>query len=131
MDSKLVARNLANPTTMPVTPEMVAWARCRPERDRTPMPEPGARVWYRHDHRGPLTVAEVEKVDLSNQDDYGVWRVVVDPDSGKPVEVAGARLMELVDDPWPDVWLRTDWGRVVTRESRIEGSAGWLPMKEA
>lgn len=125
----MVSRNLANPTTMPVTPEMVAWARCRPGRDRTPMPEPGARVWYRHNHHGPLTVAAVEKVDLSNRDDYGVWRFVVDA-IGKPVMVEGRRLMELVDDPWPDVWLRTDYGRVVTRESRIEGSAGWLPMRQ-
>lgn len=126
---KLVSRNLANPTTMPVTPEMVTWARCRPPAQRTPMPEKGQRVWYRHNHHGPLSVAEVERVDLARQDDYGVWRFCVDPHTGKPVEREGVPLMELVDDPWPDVWLRTDWGRVVTRESRIDGSAGWLPMK--
>lgn len=123
---KLLTYALANPTSMPVTLEMVTWARCRPAAVRTPIPEAGDRVWYRHEHHGPVTTAEVERVDMSNTDDYGVWKFVLD--GGQPVMVGGQRLMELVDDPWPDVWLRTDWGRVVTRESRIDGSAGWLPM---
>ena len=125
---EMVSHNLANPTSMPVTPELVAWARCRPSHERTPLPRCGHRVWYRHDHHGTVTVAEVERVDMSNKDDYGVWRFVLD--NGQPVLVAGQRVMELVEDPWPDVWLRTDWGRVVTREARIPGSAGWLPMRQ-
>lgn len=123
----LVAHMLANPSGMPVEQHQAVQARCRPPHMRTRMPEAGQRVWYRHNPHGELTEAWIEHVDTSNKDDYGVWRFVIDPATGGPVVVGGRRLMELVDDPWPDVWLHTDWGRLVTREARIEGSPGWLP----
>jgi len=124
---KLVRRILANPSGMPVAQHEALNARCRAPHLRTAMPVAGTRVQYRHNPHGPLTDAMIEHVDTSNKDDYGVWRFVIDPASGAPVTAGGERLMELVDDPWPDVWLHTDWGRLVTREARIEGSPGWLP----
>lgn len=126
MAAKLVADSLANPTSFPVRQEDVIWARCRAPHERTPMPVAGQRVGYRHDRGGPVTDAQIERVDVSDRGDYNVWRFVLD-DSGYPVVVEGQRVVEMVDDPWPDVWLRTDWGRVVTREARIEGMPGWLP----
>lgn len=124
---KLVRNMLANPSGMPVEQQDALNARCRPPERRTPIPSVGQRVWYRHDAHGPLTEAEIYHIDTSNQQDYGVWRFVIDPMTNGPVEVGGRRVMELVDDPWPDVWLNTAWGRVATREARIEGSPGWLP----
>lgn len=125
-EPKLLTRMLANPTEMPVTPEQVQWARCRPPEARTPIPKPGQLVHYRHVHFGPLTTAQVLEVDVSNHGDFGVWRYVKD-ERGYPVQVGGQYAMEMVEDPWVDTYLATDWGRIVTRESRIEGSAGWLP----
>lgn len=126
---KLVSHNLANPTTMPVPQELVAWARHRPPHQRTRIPRPGERVLYRHVPYGELSEAEVEEVDTSNMEDWNVYRVVVD-ESGRPVEIGGRRVTEMVEDPWPDLVLRTDYGRLVTREARIDGSPGWLPMRE-
>lgn len=124
----MVANSLANPSGMPVAQHDVVWARCRPPHERTQPPKAGDRVWYRHHPHGPLTEAEVERVDESDRGDYNVWRFVLD-EQRRPVVVNGERLMEKVDDPWPDVWLRTDFGRTVTREARIDGAPGWLPKE--
>lgn len=121
-------KGLFNPSGMQLTPEQVAWARCRPPHQRTPWPEPGQRVLYRHDPYGTLTEAVVEHVESSYTGDYNVWRFIVD-ERGQPVVVGGRRMMEMVDDPWPDVYLQTDWGRVATREARLDGSPGWLPKE--
>lgn len=124
---KLIANKLGNPTSLPVTPEQVQWARCRPIKQRTALPKVGQLVWYRHEHLGTVVEAEVYKVDGSNRGDYNVWRFKVDQ-FGVPVEDAlGQRVMEMVEDPWPDVYVKTPWGNFVTREARIPGSAGWLP----
>jgi hypothetical protein len=101
-----------------------AAAICRQPELRTKPPEPGDRVWYRHEPFGELTEAMVECVDDSNPLDHLVWRHSVV--NGVPVMVDGRYVMEQVDDPWPDVYLHTRWGRMVTREARIEGSPGWL-----
>lgn len=124
---KLVSRNLANPTSMPVPLEEVLRARRRPPQLRTPIPQPGELVWYRHVPHGELSEAEVEAVDVSNMEDWNVYRVVKDG-RGHPVVLDGRRVTEQVEDPWPDLILRTDYGRLVTREARIDGSPGWLPM---
>lgn len=123
----MVARNLANPTSMPVSQEAVFYARCRPVEHRTPIPEAGQRVWYRHNPHGPLTPAMVEGVSMADPGDYNVWRFKLD-EFRQPIEANGKRVMEMTEDPWPDVILHTDWGRLVTREARIDGSPGWLPM---
>lgn len=116
------------PSGMHVLAHERAWAMCRPKALRTKLPEPGSKVWYRHVPDGPLTEAEVESVDMANRSDDFVYRYVLHPATGAPITVAGKRLRALVDDPWPDVYLRTEWGRIVTREARLAGSPGWLPL---
>lgn len=111
---------------MPVAPHERFAAMCRPREQRTPFPSAGQAVHYRHDPWGALSEATVEQVDTSNQSDQFVWRHVLDPVGGAPVKVDGRWLMEMIEDPWPDVYLLTRWGRIVTREARIEGSPGWL-----
>lgn len=114
---------------IPVSQHERVAAMCRPPEARTPFPEPHDVVWYRHEPFGPLSEATVEQVDTSNPRDTYVWAHVVDPASGRPVKAEGRYVMEMVLDPWPDVYLRTRWGRIVTREARIEGSPGWLPRR--
>lgn len=114
-------------TAIPIGQHERIAALCRPLECRTPFPEPGEVVWYRHEPFGQLSEATVEQVDTSNPRDTYVWAHTIDPETGYPVRVEGKYVMEMVLDPWPDVYLRTRWGRIVTREARIEGSPGWLP----
>jgi hypothetical protein len=71
----------------------------------SPAPAPGEHVFYRHEGFGDVTDALVLQV--------------VDDGQG--------------DDPgsWPSLVLDTAYGRVVTREARVRGSAGWLPSSWA
>lgn len=124
-----VERQLLLQDAMPVTQHEYIAAICRPPALRTPFPAPGDWVWYRHDPFGALTEAEVESVDISNPRDQYVWRYAVDPASRELIKVEGKSVMEMVDDPWPDVYLKTRWGRIVTREARLNGSPGWLPRE--
>src|SRR5687768_12960213 len=110
-DPKLVSHNLANPTAMPVPIDDVYRARCRPPLERSRIPQAGDEVLYRHVPHGDLTRAEVEHVDTSNLEDWNVYRVVLDG-RGYPVAVNGRRVTEMVEDPWPDLILRTKHGRV-------------------
>lgn len=127
----LVARNLANPSDQPIPDWMGPLLRCRPPDKRVPAPKVGDRVRYRHHAHGPITIAEVRHVVQDNKEDYGVWRFVLDENTAerRPVEVNGERLMELVEDPWWDVYLMTDYGYLATREARAPGSAGWMPLE--
>jgi hypothetical protein len=110
----------------PAGPDDGVWARCRPARHRTPLPERGQRVWYRHRRGWPLTDAEVMRIDPPASGDFNVYRFVLDPHTGQPVMVNGERVMELVDDPWPDVVLSTDYGCLATKEARLPESAGYV-----
>lgn len=127
----LVARNLANPSGQPIPDSLTARLRCRPPAQRVPAPKVGDRVRYRHHAHGPTSEAEVRHVVWNNKEDYGVWRFVLDETSPsrRPVEVNGERVMELVEDPWVDVYLMTQYGYLATREARAPGSAGWLPLE--
>lgn len=109
-----------HPSGMPFTAAQAAWARCRPQAQRTPIPTVGQRIWYRHRPHGPLVPAVVERVDISNHADHNVWTFAGADGDGRPV-------MAMVDDPWPDVLVRAGQMRVVTREARLDGSPGWLP----
>jgi len=118
---------------MQYTAEDTLWARCRPLARRTVLPAVGARVGYRKDAHGPIIPATVVSVDLGNRADPNVWRYrVLDPTKGPELDELGQRVMELVDDPWPDVVLHLDGmpGVHPTREARLPGSPGWLPMTE-
>jgi hypothetical protein len=130
----------------PTTAEQVAWARNRPAHARTPLPAVGDVVGWRTANYGPVTRAKVLSVGMDRpgdtrpgaEIDWNVWRymVVLGPNgSRRPYEISarGDRGIELIDDPWPDVLLETLDGpklRIVTREARLPGSAGWLRGKE-
>ena len=125
--TKFNTYNLSNPTGLPMTPEDVQAVRCRKPWLRTNLPVAGQRVQYRHEEYGPLVDAEILRVDMENRRDPCVWKYVVQ--DGRPVELSGVRVMELVDDPWPSVRLSvTGTSRIYdTREARFPGSPGWLP----
>lgn len=125
------------------TREQMAWARRRPRSARTDPPGVGEIVGLRLAANGPVVRARVLRVDLDPpadtrpgaEIDWNVWRYVVrDPTIGPiPLDAAGNRAVELVNDPWWNVVLVTLDGpalRTETRESRLPGSPGWLRAKE-
>lgn len=73
----------------------------------SPLPVPGEHVLYRHVEFGDITDALV---------------VEVVPDD--PQDITS----RVGDHPWSVVLLRTGQGLVATREARVRGSAGWLPL---
>lgn len=113
----------------PYTPEEINWAHRRPGPDRTPLPCIGDEVMYRHDSFGPVERAEVVWVQsLDDLSDPHLWQVQVDG-QGNPVLLDGRHVLLQRFDPWPLVHLRIP-GRGVgeTREARLRGSPGWLPL---
>lgn len=110
------------------TPEEYAWARRRPAPDRSPIPEVGDEVFYRHDEDGPVVLAEVLAVqDLEDFTDPNLWYFQTDQ-LNQPIEIEGQRVLARAYDPWPEVTLKTPYGVCVTREARLRGSPGWLPL---
>lgn len=107
-----------------------AWARRRPAPHRTPLPSVGDEVLYRHDAWAEPVRAEVLSVQpLDDHDDPHLWTVQVDPLSGQPILLEGKPLFVATDDPWPKLTLNVPGiGRVVTREARLRGAPGWLPL---
>jgi hypothetical protein len=128
---------------VPYSPEEFAWARLRPPAFRLPPPHPRQRVLYRHSYWGPVIDAVVEaapdldqlpRVDelLALGDlDENVWSVLRHPMTGE-VLYDGLGLPRIVQlpDPWPVVTLKVAgrWRRVDTREARLRGAPGWLPL---
>ena len=127
-----------------------AHARNRPHGERPELPSVGDRVWYRHQHweRDPVTGAMVAvelctvvgRQSLDDRADANLWQPVRDP-VGRPVlDDTGGQVFAPAPDPWPYLdMLRPDrvnprggfagFGEVVrTREARVRGSAGWLPL---
>lgn len=112
---------------VPWSPREVAWARRRPGPHRTPLPQVGDTVWYRHDNWGPVSEATVLAVQsLEDVDDPNVCRWQPD-DAGNLVLLDGRPVALAAFDPWPKLTLQTRYGRCFTREARLRGSAGWLP----
>lgn len=115
-------------TSIVYTPEEYQWARNRPPAQRTPIPQVGDEVMYRHVEGGPVVRVEVLAVqDLEQIDDPNLWSFQNDPQGG-PVMVEGRRVLAAAHDPWPELTLRTPYGVGVTREARLRGSCGWLPL---
>lgn len=113
-------------------------ARNRPARERPPLPQVGDRVLYRrydwhHDIAGgrteePELVTVVEVQNLADRSDPNLWHEVRDS-QGQPVTDAGVPRFAPVADPWPWIRVRRPDGLIAeTRESRIRGAAGWLPL---
>jgi hypothetical protein len=113
---------------IPIGPDEIAWAHERPPQHRVPVPAVGDQVLYRHNLWEDPTLAEVLAVQpLDDLDDPHLWRVELD-EHRRPVEVDGRQVIAQRIDPWPSVTLRTIYGVGVTREARVRGSAGWLPL---
>jgi hypothetical protein len=117
---------------MATTPEQVAWARSRPAPRRTPLPEVGDEVFYRHDtwlDPIPARVLWIQPDD--DVDDPHVCQVQTDG-QGMPVLVEGRPVFVTNPDPWLTLKLVvTVDGHIehpLTREARLPGSPGWLPL---
>lgn len=82
----------------------------------TETPVLGAHVMYRHDAHDDVTDAVVLDVRLEEFPDY--------PTHAFHYPSGQMRLLP----PWPLVTLDTAYGIIRTRESRVRGSAGWLPL---
>lgn len=115
---------------IPLGEHEFAWARNRPAADRTPLPEAGDDVLYRHDEWGDVMPATVEWVQpADDHDDPMLWRVDRDPATGGVFLHEGKPMFVAVPDPWPSLRLKVPGlGLVTTREARLRGSPGWLPL---
>lgn len=110
------------------TPQEYAWARRRPAPDRTPIPERGDEVFYRHVESGPVTRATVLEVqDLEDFTDPNLWYFQTD-EFNQPVLLDGEMVLAQAFDPWPELTLKTVYGVGITREARLRESPGWLPL---
>lgn len=122
----------------PYSAAEVAYARRRPVHERTPIPAEGDEVLCRLDEWGTAFPAVVDRVQPSDDvDDPYLFEVQLDGNR-EPMLIEGRPVLSAVDDPWPTLWLtvslttREDgFIRTVTthtREARLRGSAGWLPL---
>ena len=106
-----------------------AWAMRRTGRHRVPLPAVGDRIFYRHRHFGEVTDAQVVAVQpFPDEDNDYQFRVACGPDGQPLLDGLGHRLTAKVQDPWITLRLATAWGHLDTREARLTGSAGWLPV---
>jgi hypothetical protein len=104
------------------------WAHERPAPHRVRTPTAGDTILYRHDAWGPPTDAAVDWVQPADDiDDPHLWTPMVD-EHDRPIMFQGQPVMRQKIDPWPQLRLRTRWGTVITREARLRGSPGWLPL---
>src|SRR5258707_434464 len=110
------------------TPEEYQWARRRPASQRTAIPQVGDEVMYRHIEGGPVVRAEVLAVqNLEDFQDPNLWYFQTDSE-GRPAEIEGRRVLAKAYDPWPELTLKTPYGVGVSREARMRGAVGWLPL---
>jgi hypothetical protein len=113
---------------VPLSRRELEWAQRRPGPCRVATPGVGDTVLYRHEDWGAVveaTVLSVQSLEDINDPNVCRWQqdergdfVLLD---GRPVAVAGF-------DPWPLLLLQTRFGRISTREARLRGSPGWLPL---
>lgn len=117
---------------VPYTAIEVDSIRCRPFAERTPLPAVGDEVLCRlHEWEDPhpATVDSVQPLD--DVDDPHLFRPDMDP-FGDLILLEGRPVLMALDDPWVTLWLTVDLGSRTlathTREARLRGSAGWLPL---
>jgi hypothetical protein len=127
------------PGEPPWTKDEVTGAQCRPEAQRTPLPQAGERVLFRRrewEDPVPATITSVQDMTVplcANGStefpaDVYVWE---HPDPAVPVaswtHPRARGELGLRADPWPRVRLELDGGGAETcRESRVRGAPGWL-----
>lgn len=112
----------------------VSHARNRPLAERPLIPVPGDRVFYRREYwdQHPVAAVVVEVQDLNDHSDPNLW-IVVRNIYGRPIQDDGVTRYAQAPDPWPELRLAYvddhDQTRyALTRESRMRGSPGWLPL---
>lgn len=117
-------------------------ARRRPKAEQTPIPQVGDRLFYRH-REGSPNVYAVEVVAVQSLEDFSdpnLWYLQTDA-AGQPRYVEGQLVLAQAHDPWPMVTLELVEPIVEdhlpagiqfeTREARMRGSVGWLPLDYA
>lgn len=108
--------------------EELEWARCRPVPHRVRTPHVGEDVFYRHEKWGEAVHGTVTWVQPSDDvEDPHLWLPQLD-DQRRPVLLEGRNLMVPREDPWPTVRVKSVYGEYDTREGRVRGSCGWLPL---
>jgi hypothetical protein len=132
---------------VPISAEEIYWARRRPEQHRTPIPRTDDWVLYRDDQWSTeLWRARVLQVQ-SMTDEHPDWGhpredanmfifradVPLVPDGHGGLLDVPEDWFEPHPDPWPVLRLRiyppNRTPRLVdTREARVRGAAGWLPL---
>ena len=122
----------------------LAWQRVRPPEHRVPLPRTGQRVYVRLDRfYEPLPARVAWAPDLergwrwedlepgASTPDAWTWQLRRDNLTGRPVlDAMGLPRVELLPDPQPVIGVRVDgWPSILeTREARLRGSPGWLPL---
>lgn len=76
----------------------------------------GSHVMYRHDAHGDVSDAVVLSIRVEEFADYPIHAI----------HQPSGLLRRL--PPWPLLTLDTAYGIIRTREARVRGSAGWLPL---
>ena len=122
---------------LPATPSQSSWAISRPGPRRVPQPQVDDEVLYRHNSWETPVRATVTWVQPADDiDDPNLWQAQTDG-SGGTVLVEGKPVFVQNPDPWVRVHLAVHAGQVSgmiggftveTREARLPGSPGWLPM---
>ncbi len=113
---------------VPVGRDEIEWAHSRPSRHRVPVPKAGDQVLYRHDPWGEVSEAEVLAVQPLDDLSDPLLAFVERDQFGELILIDDRPVIALKKDPWPTVTLRTRYGVGVTREARLRGSPGWLPL---
>jgi len=108
-----------------------SYARNRNPAERPPIPKVGDTVYYRHEEwdREVVRAEVLEVQSFDDLHDENLWRLVRDNFTGQPIIDSDGPRMVRVEDPWPWLVIRPE-GHPVTKtwESRVRGSAGWLPL---
>lgn len=113
---------------VPWSQEELDWQKARPMPDRVPIPAVGDTVLVRLDAWAEPVEATVERVQpVDDLSDPHLASVVLD-EFDEVVMVEGKPVIELAEDPWVLVWLRVGPVRTHTREARLRGVPGWLPL---
>jgi hypothetical protein len=114
---------------VPWQPDEYAWAHDRPSRHRVRMPDVGDTVYYRHDDwTEPVEATVVWVQPIDDVDDPNLATPTQDQLTGDLVLHEGRPVMALKVDPWRRLHLKTPFGVFDTREARLRGSPGWLPL---
>lgn len=119
-------------------------ARRRPGPDRPRIPQVDDELFYRHNGGSPhvyrIQVTWVQS--LEDMEDSNLWYFQSNPDGSPLMLDGGSMVLARAHDPWPllravlmeptndhgrNVDLAAGWP-IETREARMRGSAGWLPL---